>query len=243
MTQKNMISIRSIYISIYIRNSQHFGQSSSSLPPFSKRWPILVSLGLEPCTHQDTLHWMHPREHLPHTNLMEKPTCESRISMCQWHLQKHSLVIKTQVDTFPPKTNMKPLPSRNEQFEKTRAKTPFFAGVFFYWKIQVVYSPFRTTAPTTAERKFVMCVFPTGLRSSACRSSLKVRSSLRKTSIEASEVSFGFHEKNNTTPDRLSGRWTTNIAMAGISPFCRGNTSTQVKGSIFQPAFCSFTGV
>lgn len=88
---------------IYIHNSHHFGQSSSSLPPFSKWLPILVSLGLEPCTHQDTLHWMHPREHLPHTNLMEKPTCESRISMCQWRLQKDSLVIKTQVDTSPPK--------------------------------------------------------------------------------------------------------------------------------------------
>lgn len=141
MIQKNNISMIQkrhyiytiyiyIYTSIYIHNSQHFGQSSSSLPPFSKWWPILVSLGLEPCTHQDTLHWMHPREHLPHTNLMEKPRCESRISMCQWHLQKDSLVIKIQVDTSPKKTNMKLPPSRNEQFERQGQQTPVFCRCF-----------------------------------------------------------------------------------------------------------------
>lgn len=88
---------------------------------------------------------------------------------------------------------MKPPPSRNEHFERQGQQTPVFCRcfvAFFGENIQVVFPQ---------------------LRSSACRSSLKVRSSLRKTSIEASEVSFGFHEKKHHTVDPLGGEQLTNI--------------------------------
>ena len=94
---------------------------------------------------------------------------------------------------------MKPPPSRNEHFERQGQQTPVFCRCFLL--------------PLFGEN--IQVVFPQ-LRSSACRSSLKVRSSLRKTSIEASRGFFLDFTKK--TPHLPSGM-TPNIAMAGISPF------------------------